>query len=261
MPDAQTEIKQLKLKVERLQRELDAANRCKAIQQPLLPQFITSDSLLKDQNFIEDMARFADGVLTEKQVRQKYHLFDESTWVALNDDALVEAIELERTRRIRSGATKRELAQNHVIAAPGILNGIMTNPKESARHRLDASKILDQFADPGAQAAHDDVDRVRIVINLGADTKANGQEINPADVLVIDTAVRPNPNPSNDKIIDSWNTPKQLELNQKEPLPPKRGPGRPKGSRNKPKNETTPQELLPFVAAKRADGGGSGEPL
>lgn len=52
--------------------------------------------LRKDQGFVEDLARFADGVLTEKQVRAKYHLFDESTWTALNDDAFVEAVELER---------------------------------------------------------------------------------------------------------------------------------------------------------------------
>src|SRR5262249_46020483 len=68
--------------------------------------------LRKDLGFVEDLARFSENILSEKQVRAKYHLFDESAWVALGvDEAFVEAVELERTRRVRSGATKRELAQ------------------------------------------------------------------------------------------------------------------------------------------------------
>jgi hypothetical protein len=256
MNDAQSEINRLNHEIKRLQKELDAANHRNPIQQPLLPQFATSESLLKDQAFIEDMARFADGVLTEKQVRQKYHLFDESTWLALNDDALVEAIELEKTRRIRSGATKRELAQNHVVAAPGILNGIMSDPKQSAKHRIDSAKVLNDLADPGPSQFAQDQDRIIIRIDLSADTKSKD------DVLVFDVAARPNPNPNDTNIIDSCNTPKQLELNQEEPVPPKRGPGRPPGSKNKPKTvETTPEALLPFVAAKRTDGGNGGQPL
>ena len=51
--------------------------------------------------------------------------------------------------------------------------------------------LIDALADPGAQAAHNDSDRVVIVtINLGSDTK-----------LTFDKAVKPDPNPS-DKIID-----------------------------------------------------------
>src|SRR5215831_19936849 len=97
-------------------------------------------SLIDDQSFIEDLARFAEGVLSEKQVRQKYHLFDESTWVALNDDALVERIELEKVRRIRNGAAKRERAQQHIVKGPDILNDIMSDAKASPKHKVDAIK-------------------------------------------------------------------------------------------------------------------------
>src|SRR5262245_50170538 len=177
------ELEQLRAEVAELKRQLKQQK-----QLPALPANNVARSLINDQAFIEDLSRFAEGVLTEKQVRQKYHLFDEATWTALNDDALVERIELEKTRRIRSGATKRELAQNHAVAAPGILNTIMSNPKSNARHVVDAIKTLDHLADPGAQAAHGDSDRVVVTINLGA------------DVLRFDKPVKPTPD--DDKLID-----------------------------------------------------------
>jgi len=212
---------------------------------------------MKDQGFIEDLARFADGILTEKQVRQKYHLFGEDIWTDLGkDDALVERIELEKTRRIRSGATKRELAQLHVTKGPAILDGIMSDPKQSARHRVDAIKTLNDLADPGPQHFAQDQDRIIIRIDLSADTK------DPADVLTFDAAIRPNPNPNDTKVIEHNSAPKGVRgfcLNDDPPLdPPKRGPGRPPGSRNK----TKAPELLPIIAAnKQTDGGSSGQPL
>jgi hypothetical protein len=84
-------------------------------------------SLLKDETLVEDLCRFADGILTEKQVRQKWHIADDLVWYALGtEDAFVERVELERTRRIRSGATKRELAQLHVTKAPAVLDKILS---------------------------------------------------------------------------------------------------------------------------------------
>jgi hypothetical protein len=190
--------------------------------------------LLEDQSFIEDLARFADGVLTEKQVRQKWHFFEEAQWVALaQSDELVEKIELEKTRRIHSGATKRELAQLHVTKGPAILDGIMTDQKQSARHRIDAIKTLDQLADNGPQSAPE-ADRFIIRIDL----TAGGGE-----VVEFNKTLKPDPR---DDIIDA--TPAHQEL-----PPPKRGPGRPKGSKNKPKTVDTPQELP-------LEGGGN-EPL
>ena len=189
--------------------------------------------LRKDQGFVEDLARFADGVLTEKQVRAKYHLFDESTWTALNDDAFVEAVELERTRRIRSGATKRELAQLRVVAAPDVLSGILTDPKANARHRIDASKALDDLAGFAPQRPAVEQDRVIIHIDMGADVRARGLESDPADVLHIEATVRPDPDPDNTKIINT--AVRSFDEAPQELLPPRRGPGRPKGSRNKPK--------------------------
>src|SRR5262245_62085150 len=210
------ELEQLRAEVAELKRQLKQQK-----QLPALPANNVARSLINDQAFIEDLSRFAEGVLTEKQVRQKYHLFDEAIWTALNDDALVERIELEKTRRIRSGATKRELAQNHIVHGPQILNDIATNPKASDKHKIDAIKTLDALADPGAQAARDESDRIVVTINLGRDEK-----------LVFDKPVKPNPN-DDGKTIDV--TPAQINDTVEEPPPIKRGPGRPPGSKNKPK--------------------------
>ena len=190
----QDEIEGLKREVAELRKALNDK------QQPKL------STLAQDQSFIEDMARFASGVLSEAQVRHKYHLFDESTWEQLgNDDALVERIELEKTRRLRSGTTKRELAQNHIVRAPEILNEIMSDPRSNARHKVDAIKTLDTLADNGPRAAPD-AERFTIIIDLSA----AGEE----KKIVINT----NPNDNNDTIdgetIDV--TPAMITANKRE---------------------------------------------
>jgi len=143
-------------------------------------------SLRENVELITDLARYTEGVLTEKQVRKKHHLLTEATWTALNDDAVVEAVELEQTRRIRSGAAKRELAQLHVVKGPSILNSIATSPRANDKHKIDAVKALDALADPGPEAAVEQ-ERVHIVINLTGDSKLK----DPKDILVIDAAARP----------------------------------------------------------------------
>ena len=58
-----------------------------------------------DHEFISDLARFADNLLSEAAVKKKYRLA-ESAWEALgSNDALVEKIEAEKLRRIRDGST------------------------------------------------------------------------------------------------------------------------------------------------------------
>ena len=130
-----------------------------------------AQSLLEDHEFIADCCRFAEGITSEAAVRKKYH-FSEEAWERLGvDDKLIEADELEKTRRIRSGEAKREKAQQHIVKAPDVLNGIMTDPKANAKHRIDSAKALDDLAKGGPRAAHDDSDRVIITINLGGDEK------------------------------------------------------------------------------------------
>jgi len=192
-----------------------------------------ASSLRENQELIEDLCRYSEGILTEKQVRQRWHLANDEVWTSLGADDFVERVELEKTRRIRSGATKRELAQLRVVAAPDVLSEILMDPKANARHRIDASKALDDLAGFAPQRSAVDTDRVIIHIDMGADIRAKGLESDPADVLHIEATVRPDPDPDNTKIINT--AVRSFDEAPQELLPPRRGPGRPKGSRNKPK--------------------------
>ena len=149
--------------------------------------------LIENHEFIADLARYAEGLLSEQQVKKKYH-FDDATWERLGeDDALVEAIEAEKTRRIRNGSTKRERAQQLVAQAPGVLGDIMLDASASPKHRIDASKTLDAFAANGPEAAPA-ADRFVITINLGGDVERYSKSIainaNDVDPNDIDTAPR-----------------------------------------------------------------------
>jgi hypothetical protein len=121
-----------------------------------------------NQEFVADLCRFSEEILTEKQVRKKYRLA-ESTWSLLGEnDGLVEKIEAEKIRRIRDGSSKRERAQLLVVKAPDVLGGIMNSTEANDRHRIDACKTLNDFAANGP-AGIPAADRFQIVINLGAD--------------------------------------------------------------------------------------------
>jgi hypothetical protein len=180
-------------------------------------------SLLKNDAFITDMARFSESILDEKTIRKRYG-FTDATWEALGaDDALVEAIEAEKVRRIRNGQAKRERAQQLVVKAPDVLGTIMLDASASPKHRIDSAKVLDTFADNGPQAAPAG-DRFTISIVLSADEK-----------LTFNKSIRPDPNdidPNDAKTIDQVNTDD---------------------------TDTTPQGLLAVIAANKrgSDGGGN----
>src|SRR5215831_18161575 len=153
---------------------------------------VPSKTFRENDELVSDLARFSEGILTEKQVRKKWHLLDESAWVAIGeDDLMVEMVEAEQVRRIRNGAAKREKAQLHVVRAPDVLEKIMSDPKANARHRIDASKALDDLAGFAPQRPAAETDRVIIHIDMGADVRAKGLASDPADVLHIEAEARP----------------------------------------------------------------------
>ena len=98
---------------------------------------------IEDDEFIENLARFADGTLTEAAVKAKYRLTRRMGSIGTND-TLVEKIEDVKIHRIRSGRTKRERAQNEIIDAPPILGGIMreSNRQRTAQNRFNQSPQL-----------------------------------------------------------------------------------------------------------------------
>ena len=127
-------------------------------------------SILENHGFIVDCARFAEGLLSEKEVKRKHH-FDDATWARLGeDDVLVEAIEAEKVRRIRNGATARERAQRLFAETPDVLGDILHGDGVSPRHKIESARELRQIADNGPQATPA-ADRFIIHIDLGADQK------------------------------------------------------------------------------------------
>src|SRR6516162_6266055 len=92
-------------------------------------------SLINDHGFISDLARFAEGIVSQQDVKKKYRL-EESEWDALGEnDELIRAVDAEKVRRIRTGISAREKAQLKFIAAPDVLSGILTDQNANVRSR------------------------------------------------------------------------------------------------------------------------------
>src|SRR5262249_32572942 len=141
-------------------------------------------SLLDNHEFIVDLARYADGLLSEAAVRKKYRLPDD-VWQGLgNDEELVEAIEAEKVRRIRNGATARERAQQIFATAPNVLGKILNDDSASPRHRIESARELRAVAANGPEAAPASEERFVIRIDL----TAGG---NKDDVILIDKSIKP----------------------------------------------------------------------
>jgi hypothetical protein len=124
--------------------------------------------LANNSELIADLARFSEGVLTEQQIRRKWRHLDNSVWDA-PDDALVDAVEAERVRRIRTGTSPREKAQLLHTKSPDILSEIMTSDV-SPRHKIESARALGQIATPvSTPAPVANAERFVIQINLGND--------------------------------------------------------------------------------------------
>jgi hypothetical protein len=131
----------------------------------------TTSSFLDDSELIEDLARYAENVLSEQEVRKRHRL-TEKDWIAMaEDDDFVRRVDDRKLRRIRDGSTKRELAQKHVVRGPQVLATIMDDPAAHAKHKVDAIKTLDQLATPPGQSAGADTSRFLIQINIGGDVE------------------------------------------------------------------------------------------
>jgi hypothetical protein len=130
----------------------------------------------------------------------------------------VDAISAESLRRVRDGSAKREKAQQLIVKGPEILDGIATSPKASDKHKIDAVRALNSLAGGNSPEAAQE-DRIVIRIDLGADIRAKGG-------TPMTFEVTPNPNNA---------APNTIDATAQELPPPRRGPGRPPGSKNKPK--------------------------
>src|SRR5215831_15823013 len=100
-------------------------------------------SLVDNAEFVADCCRYAEGILSKQDVKRKWHFADDTIWTKLaTEETLIEAIELEKTRRVRNGQTKRERSQQLITKAPDVLDEIIMDKSASPRHRVDAIKTL-----------------------------------------------------------------------------------------------------------------------
>ncbi len=157
------------------------------------PVDLTSDV---GHQFIVDCTRAAEGLITDKELADKYEL-SPADWQAITKDkALGHAIRAERERRVRSGTAVREAAAKHLVKGPGILDGIMSGTDSHPKHKIEAYKELRTTAAIGDNAeGRSESDRfiITIVLNSdgsGADTVEHYNKsiaINPNDTDPNDT--------------------------------------------------------------------------
>src|SRR5262245_5597251 len=175
----QDEIARLKGEIAQLQAQLKAQSA---------PAELTS--LRENHELLTDLARYAEDILSDHDIKKKYH-FDNATWTRLcTDERFIEKIEAEKIRRTRSGITARERAQVLFAAAPMTLGAILNNDKTPVRNRIEAAREIRAVAATGADAIATSEERFVIRIDLGQDHK-----------LVIDQPIRPTPG-NDDNTID-----------------------------------------------------------
>jgi len=156
----QTEIARLRREVSRLQAQLEA-------RQASVPVRSNAASHIENFELIQDACRFAEGLITEKAVRKKWH-FDETTWSKLGEDeAFIEKVDRERDRRTKTGACARERAQQVFEKCPPALEKILEDKSANPRHVVEVSREIRAIAavGPEAQSASE---IFQITINLGA---------------------------------------------------------------------------------------------
>jgi hypothetical protein len=182
--------------------------------------------LANNRELVADLSRFAEGVLTEQQVRRKWRHLDQSVWDA--PDALVDAVEAERVHRVRTGASSREKAQLLHTKAPDVLSEIMTSDV-SPRHKIESARALGQIAAPAPTPTPvADASRFIIQINLGND-----------EILTYNKPLTPQPHADIDHA--SQEMLPAIASNKQE---------------DEDNTNSVPQELLAIVANKQTDGGG-----
>jgi hypothetical protein len=178
----QAEIARLRNEIERLQKQLKA-------QQTSTPVRSNTTSLIENFELLQDLARFCEGIVTERNVRKKHRLA-ESDWERLgSDEVFIEAIKRERERRVRNGATARERAQKLFTETPEVLGNILNDDEMSARHRIEAAREIRAVAAVGPEA-QPTTEMFTININIGEDYK-----------LQVSQPIRPTP--GNNEIVDS----------------------------------------------------------
>jgi hypothetical protein len=121
------------------------------------------------RDFVADCVRAGEGLISDKDLREKYEIAAD-TWKNITKNrSLVQAIRNESARRTRSGQAAQEAAAKHYAGAPKVLNELMTDPKTHPKFRIESAKELRATAiGEGNGAGTLNADKFVININLGS---------------------------------------------------------------------------------------------
>ncbi len=113
-------------------------------------------------------ARAGEGLITDKELREKYEL-SPADWRNITEStALGRAARAERERRMLDGTAARESAARHLVKGPGILDEIMTGAQSHPKHKIEAFKELRATAASGSGDRPRESERFVIRIDLTA---------------------------------------------------------------------------------------------
>jgi len=132
--------------------------------------------------FVADCARNREKIFSDSELREKYQIDDKAWTEIIANKALRLAVSIECQRRILNNDASREGAARQFTKAPAVLGKILENEQISPRSRIAAAQELRASAATGADRPSNEVDRIHIVINLGADER-----------VVVDAPANPTP--------------------------------------------------------------------
>jgi hypothetical protein len=142
------------------------------------------------RQFTADACRAGEGLITDKELAEKYEL-SPADWQSITKDmALGRAIRAERERRVFSGVAAQEAAAKHFVKMPTILAGIAENQSSNPKHVIEAAKEIRQVAAGGDNANHptkSDMFIIKIDLSAGGGgIETYEKEINPNNPALLE---------------------------------------------------------------------------
>ena len=111
--------------------------------------------------FVVDCTRAGEGLITDKELQEKYELSPADWQNITKDMALGRAVRAERERRMLDGTAARESAARHFVKAPTILAGIMESRGIQPSHVIEAAKEIRAVAAVGNSRSAQGIRTVR----------------------------------------------------------------------------------------------------
>ena len=149
--------------------------------------------------FVVDCTRAGEGLITDKELQEKYELSPADWQNITKDMALGRAVRAERERRMLDGTAARESAARHFVKAPTILAGIMESAESNPRHVIEAAKEIRAVAAVGNTDRPKDSERFVIRIDL----TAGGGDVT-EKTITIDATNGDGPSQAEGKLDDQW---------------------------------------------------------